>query len=266
MFATAAASQSVPVVPGAQPACTDAREVLVAAASSAPPLVSATLNRFPGIAFRFCRDERGLHYFLRAPEPARDGVCIFNEVEVFSAIDPTIGDASTVNTGNVSTNNVRWFSPPAPWTGVPVAGPRPTEFLAEARSGCPLLNDLAYVQVENVSDGMFKSIAHLWQRMFSSKQEYQIALSHLSDAHVCRPGWPDALLARLQGFDEMQRAALGNFVIDDGHSLRIFSIGLVGNGYGVMFEDQTTRSVYRAVVDATDTGVEISCFGVAPQA
>jgi hypothetical protein len=59
--------------------CYDRSEIVTAVRAGAPPLVNATLTRFPTIAFGLSKDEWGDHYFIRyfirAPEPVTDGVC-----------------------------------------------------------------------------------------------------------------------------------------------------------------------------------------------
>jgi len=56
---------------------------------SAPPLVNATLSKFPSIAFSWCDDATTGHsYFMRTMEPSNDGLCFAHEVAVFSSVDP----------------------------------------------------------------------------------------------------------------------------------------------------------------------------------
>src|SRR5262249_49279182 len=150
---------------------------------NAPPLVNATLAKFPNIAFHWCDyGESGHSYYMRTSEAAIDGVCLVHGVAVFSNVDPDGQDVRVVNS-NPSDFEVHWFSPPSPWS-LRVGAPRNSpirgfhNIMMALKSGeCPTLEGVFdhYTWVTDISPQMFKTILRGWDQLSSSENSFDEA-------------------------------------------------------------------------------------------
>src|SRR5689334_12094678 len=116
IFAGAVAHGQLGLGPNDRYACANESQTVVADRKPGiPEIVSATIERFPNVAFRLCTDQYGPHYFMRVQQPPVNGVCVFEEAEVFLPQDSNAASVSVLD-GSPAGHAVRWYAPPKPWS------------------------------------------------------------------------------------------------------------------------------------------------------
>jgi hypothetical protein len=235
-FSSGASAQTVDT----RGACADLyRGIITQPTIGAPPLVNATLTRFPQLAFRLCNDR----YFLRAPEQPVDGVCIFNEAEVFSRVNPNVPGTNAFN-ANTSNLEIHWNSLPGPWSSRRLNA----TYMVETNGNCPALDAGSYVSVANTSAENFKLLTNFWRTLIASETNFDAAVAQLRNPEQCDIGTSENEAARRQ---TNTIATLRVALFGQHRSLAMLSVGpraFQSPGYSIQIEDPTSGHGWSAEI------------------
>ncbi|MDE2475691.1 MAG: hypothetical protein KGO48_11635 [Alphaproteobacteria bacterium] len=245
--------------------CSEPSTYVTAPRSDAPPLVNATVGRFPSIAFRRCNFFSVPRYYLRAPETITDGVCMLVEKEVVPAVD--------VNSPNLTlprdtgpTPHISWSNPPPLWNNddPQIILNVPTELMAIQTNGkCPALDDPSYIPVQKVSPAGFASVMQYLQTLGSSENNFAAAISRVSSCGADQYYFKTRHLSPEEAKADLDRkiASLHKLLVEQQSSLRIFRLELYGGAYFVSAWDSAKNgpaAPFVATLQVSGSGLELT--------
>lgn len=240
--------------------CVEGSRELTAPAPNAPRLVNATLDHFPILAFRLCGDKWGQHYFLRTPQPVADGVCAFDEREVFPSVDPDASGAEALAASGPAFNPTL-AQPPAPWRTIGPLAEYRARYMSAQQTGCPSLQSRNYASVADLTPAEFVRLRSTWLALGQSEEIFASALAGLpQDCGIMR-GFPSELQQRT--YDRL-RASLHAFLFDPGASLYVTRITRRTNSYDVAVTERSDPGhLAKFALTIVDSGGELrlTCLG-----
>lgn len=240
--------------------CFEGSRELTAPGPNAPRLVNATLDRFPMLAFRLCSDKWGQHYFLRTAQPIADGVCAFDEREVFPGVEPDDSGAEAL-AANAPGFVPTLAQPPQPWRTVGPLAEYRASFMTAQQAGCPSLQSRNYASVANLTPAEFVSLRSTWLALGQSEEIFASALAGLPQDCGIMPGFPPELQQRT--YDRL-RASLHAFLFDPGASLYVTRITRRANSYDVAVTERADPGhLADFVLTIEDSGgtLRLTCLG-----
>ena len=138
-----------------------------ARSTNAPAIISSSFGgEGKRLAFRTCRDADGnTHYFIREPRPNRNGVCRVFENEVFPGPSKYGVSVRLLYDGTAPGayfNMKSWSAwPPDDWTLLHYSR-RSSVLGFVTNEDCPIGDDVRYIPLQNVTDGMLKAFQSAW--------------------------------------------------------------------------------------------------------
>lgn len=245
--------------------CSEPSTYVTATRSGAPPLVNATLGRFPSIAFRLCNFFSVPRYYLRAPEAVTDGVCRLVEKEVVPTVDVNSANL-TLRRDTGPTPQISSSNPPPLWSNddPQIILNAPTELMATQTNGkCPALDDPSYIPVQKVSQAGFASVMQYLQTLGSSENNFAAAVSRISSCGADQYYFKTRRLSPEEAKADLDRkiASLHKLLVEQQSSLRIFRLELYGGAYFVSAWDSAKNSPaapFVAALQVNGSGLELT--------
>ncbi len=186
--------------------CHNDQHLYTSQTANAPSIVARSFRGQGSIVtFRVCNDADGnTHYFIREPRPNRNDICRIFEQELFPGDEQDLLIVDTLYDGTApdrSFTMTGWKSwPPEAWAKLHYA-PR-SEILAQASTrACPSGDDVRYVPVGPMTDGMLNGFFKLWSEVSNSPAAFDKAFAHTISDAVVKMGFPEdnaALVVQLR--------------------------------------------------------------------